>query len=264
MPLQFFQIDAFTSRLFGGNPAGVVPLETWLPDPVLQNIAMENNLSETAFFQPSAANDADFNLRWFTPNMEMDLCGHATLAAAHVLKRHLNFAADHIRFATKSGPLAVTVEGDRLVLDFPARRGRRNDVTLDFTSALKARPSEIWDARDVLAVFESEAEIRALKPDMAKVAELDTFAVIVTAPGDDCDFVSRFFAPKAAVPEDPVTGSAHCTLIPYWSQRLGKQELFARQVSSRGGELSCRDAGERVHIGGHCVTYLEGVIAAIL
>ena len=260
MNLTMYQVDAFTSRVFGGNPAGVVPLESWLPDAVLQNIAMENNLAETAFFVRDNSGEADYHLRWFTPNMEMDLCGHATLASAHILKTELGDSSDRVRFRSKSGVLAVNVEGDRLVLDFPSRPGRPGPVTEEVTAALGHRPQEVLHARDLMAIFNSQKEVQALRPDMERVASLDAFAVIVTAPGDDCDFVSRFFAPKAAVPEDPVTGSAHCTLIPYWAKRLGKRELFARQVSARGGEIHCRDAGDRVHIGGQCATYLKGRI----
>jgi predicted PhzF superfamily epimerase YddE/YHI9 len=258
--LRFFQVDAFTSRLFAGNPAGVVPLDAWLPDETLQNIAMENNLAETAFIVPEAAVQSDFHLRWFTPAVEMDLCGHATLATAHVLKTELGFASDRIRFRSKSGGLTVSTEGDRLVLDFPSRSGVPIDVFPELTAALGARPTSAIRSRDLMAVYETADQVRALMPDMVRVAALDAFAVIVTAPGADCDFVSRFFAPSAGVPEDPVTGSAHCTLIPYWAQRLGKREMLARQISARGGELHCRAAGDRVHIGGRSVTYLEGII----
>lgn len=260
MKLQLFQVDAFTSHVFGGNPAGVIALDEWLPDKTLQGIAMENNLAETAYFVRDESKSADFHLRWFTPNVEMDLCGHATLASAHVLKTELGFGGDRIQFRSRSGLLSVNVEGDRLVLDFPSRPGEASPVTDEVVCALGARPGELVSARDLMAVFESAEQVVALAPDMAKIAALDAFAVIVTAPGKDCDFVSRFFAPKAAVPEDPVTGSAHCTLIPYWAKRLGKKNLFARQVSARGGELYCRDAGDRVHIGGQCVTYLNGTI----
>lgn len=260
MDLKLYQVDAFTSRLFGGNPAAVVPLEDWLPDETLQALAMENNLAETAFFIPHKGPEADFHLRWFTPTLEMDLCGHATLAAAHTLKRHLGYKPDSVRFMSRSGLLAVRAEGDRLVLDFPARPGRRTDSIADVSAALGRTPSEVWSARDLMAVFEREEDVRELIPDMAAIEKLDAFALIVTAPGAHCDFVSRFFAPRAGVPEDPVTGSAHCTLIPYWANRLGKSELHARQVSPRGGELFCRLAGDRVQIGGRCVTYLEGAI----
>lgn len=260
MNLKLFQIDAFTSKLFGGNPAAVVPLDAWLPDATLQAIALENNLAETAFFIPHEGGSADFDLRWFTPTLEMDLCGHATLAAAHVLCRHLGHLAERIRFMSKSGVLSVAVQGDMLTLDFPARPGKPITLPPHVADALGAVPVQVLAARDLLVVFEHESIVRGLAPDMAKISRLDTFAVIVTAPGDTCDFVSRFFAPRAGVPEDPVTGSAHCTLIPYWADRLGRPELQARQVSARGGELFCRHAGNRVHIGGRCVTYLEGTI----
>lgn len=260
MSLRLFQVDAFTSNLFGGNPAAIVPLDTWLPDATMQAIAMENNLAETAFFTPHDGDDADFDLRWFTPTIEMDLCGHATLAAAHILKRHLGYTPDHIRFTSRSGLLSVATEGEHLVLDFPSRPATpvtSKDMVAD---ALGKAPVELWFARDMMAVFETENDVRNLAPDMAKVARLDAFALIVTAPGDHCDFVSRFFAPRAGIPEDPVTGSAHCTLIPYWAGRLAKAELSARQISQRGGELMCRLRGDRVHMGGRCVTYLEGTI----
>lgn len=261
MELKLFQVDAFTSKVFAGNPAGVISLEKWLPDATLQGIAMENNLAETAFFIPAQPGDpVDFHLRWFTPEIEMDLCGHATLAAAHVLMRHLGYEKKQVRFASQSGPLAVDREGERLVLDFPARPPEPRDVTPAFAEALGALPKELHLARDWLAVYENEEAVRGLRPDFAKVAGLGAFAVIVTAPGKAVDFVSRFFAPSAGVPEDPVTGSAHCTLIPYWSRRLGKKTLHALQVSKRGGEIFCEDAGDRVRIGGHAVTYLEGTI----
>ena len=261
MEHQLFQVDAFTSKVFGGNPAAVVPLQQWLPDVTLQAIAMENNLPETAYFLPAAAGESvDFHLRWFTPEVEMDLCGHATVAAAHVLMRHLGYDKKSVRFGSQSGPLAVARDGDRLVLDFPSRPPEPREVTPAIAEALGARPKELHLARDWLAVYESAEEVRALRPDFAKVTALGAFAVIVTAPGDKSDFVSRFFAPSAGVPEDPVTGSAHCTLIPYWSRRLGKKSLHALQVSKRGGELFCEDAGDRVKIGGHAVTYLEGTI----
>ncbi|HKQ48073.1 MAG TPA: PhzF family phenazine biosynthesis protein [Phycisphaerae bacterium] len=261
MEHQLFQVDAFTSKVFGGNPAAVIPLEQWLPDATLQAIALENNLPETAYFIPAAATESvDFHLRWFTPEVEMDLCGHATLAAAHVLMRHLGYEKKQVRFGSQSGSLAVERDGDRLVLDFPSRVPEPREVTPAFSEALGARPKELHLARDWLAVYGTEEEVRSLRPDFAKVSALGAFAVIVTAPGKNSDFVSRFFAPGAGVPEDPVTGSAHCTLIPYWSRRLGKKSLHALQVSKRGGELFCEDAGERVKIGGHAVTYLEGTI----
>ncbi len=261
MLLKLYQVDAFCPGVFQGNAAGVVPLDAWLPDATMQAIAMENNQAETAFFIPAApAEPFDFHLRWFTPVLEMDLCGHATLAAAHVLTRHMGCARDAVRFHSRSGILAVGRDGDRLVLDFPSRPGERQPVTLEVTQALGASPAELYLARDVMAVFGSEAEVRSLSPDIGRVAALDAFAVIATAPGDEVDFVSRFFAPKAGVPEDPATGSSHCTLTPYWADRLGKNDLHALQLSRRGGEFFCRYLGDRVHIAGHAVTYLEGTI----
>lgn len=262
MELRLFQVDAFTCRLFHGNPAAVVPLDAWLADDVLQAIAMENNLAETAFFIPAKghAPDADYHLRWFTPAVEMDLCGHATLAAAHVLIDHLGFANDRVRFASQSGVLKVLRAGDRLVLDFPSRAGKRITPPPDMVAALGCTPQETFLARDLMAVLENEAQLRDLAPDFELMKRLDAFAVIATAPGEKVDFVSRFFAPKAGIPEDPVTGSAHCTLVPYWAKRLGRNELHGTQISSRVGDLFCTDAGERVLIGGNCVTYLEGTI----
>lgn len=257
MKFPIFQIDAFTSRLFGGNPAAVVVLEDWLPDEILAAIAAENNLSETAFviLKPDV-----IALRWFTPNLEIDLCGHATLAAAQVLFRHYLPAADRITFSTRSGDLVVTRAAGLLSMDFPARPGTPVAISDRLVSALGLRPRETFLARDLLAVFDTEAEVRNLQPDLRQIAALDAFAVIVSAPGAAVDFVSRFFAPRAGVPEDPVTGSSHCTLVPYWAARLGKAELTARQLSARGGELHCRLAGERVLIAGQAVEYLRGEI----
>lgn len=254
MRLPLYQVDAFTSRVFGGNPAAVVPLESWLPDETLQAIAMENNLSETAFFVKESSG---WYLRWFTPTTEVDLCGHATLGAAYVLF-HLQPELERVEFTSRSGPLVVTREGEWLALDFPTRAPEPCPPPEGLVEALGATPRETLKSRDVVAVFDSEAEVRALRPDMAKLAALDTYAVVVTAPGTDADFVSRFFAPREGIPEDPVTGSAHCTLIPYWAKRLGKSSLFARQVSARGGELQCELRGERVRIAGRGVLYLEG------
>ena len=262
MKLRLFHIDNFTSRRFSGNPAAIVPLESWLPAETMQAIAAENNLAETAFFVPAGPEqrNADFHLRWFTPQVEVDLCGHATLASAHVLWEHLKSPLQTIRFESRSGILSVGRAGGRIVLDFPASRARPREVPSALSEALGARPTELRVARDWMAIFASEDEVRALQPDINAIARLDAFAVIATAPGRDCDFVSRFFAPRAGIPEDPVTGSAHCMLIPYWSARLEKPELFARQVSARGGELFCRDNGDRVAIGGCAVTYLDGMI----
>ena len=257
MELPIFQIDAFTGRVFGGNPAAVVPLTKWLPDPVLQAIAAENNLAETAFFVRQSDHYA---LRWFTPAVEVDLCGHATLATAHLLFTRFEPEAERLRFTTQSGWLEVSRDGDRLALDFQARPPLPCAVPESLAAALGTQPVEVLGARDYFVVLRSAEAVRAIKPDFARLATLDRAAVIVTAPGEDCDFVSRFFAPAMGIPEDPVTGSAHCTLIPYWSRRLGKISLLARQLSARGGELFCEDRGERVAIAGHSVLYLEGII----
>jgi PhzF family phenazine biosynthesis protein len=257
MKLPYYEVSAFTANPFGGNPAGVCPLDAWLPDSALQGIAANNNLAETAFTVPRGN---EFDLRWFTPAVEMDLCGHATLAAAFVLFSERGFKGDQVRFHSRSGVLAVYRNSDRLTLDFPSRPPAPTDLPEALARGLGALPKEVLKSRDYLAVFASEAEVRDLKPDFAKLKTLDCLGIIVTAPGTDCDFVSRFFAPGAGVDEDPVTGSAHCTLIPYWSSRLGKTKLFARQISARGGELFCELTGERVRIGGRAVTYLRGEI----
>lgn len=257
MRLPIYQIDAFTDRIFGGNPAAVVPLESWLPDATMQAIAAENNLAETAFF---VRDGARYDLRWFTPTVEVDLCGHATLAAGYLILTRLSPGADRVDFMTRSGKLSVTRVGEHFALDFPSRPPEPVASGKAVAEALGAAPVELLAARDYLAVFEHEDQVRALRPDMEKVAALDRFAVIATAPGTSCDFVSRFFAPAQGVPEDPVTGSAHCTLIPYWAKRLGRSKLHARQISARVGELFCEDLGPRVSIGGRAALYLEGVI----
>lgn len=256
--LPYFQVHAFTDRLFAGNPAGVCLLEgAWLPDAQMQAIAAENNLAETAFVIARAEH---FDLRWMTPTTEVDLCGHATLASAHVLFRHRNFAGEKLRFQTQSGELVVTKSGERLVLDFPARPAEAVAVPNDLTEALGASPGKLLRGRDYFAIFENGAQVAALRPNFERVAQLEVQGVVATAPGDDCDFVSRYFAPQAGIPEDPVTGSTHCTLIPYWSQQLGKKTLLARQISPRGGELFCENRGARVAIGGHAITYSAGEI----
>jgi PhzF family phenazine biosynthesis protein len=257
MRLPLYQVDAFTSRVFGGNPAGIVPLESWLPDDTMQAIAAENNLAETAFFVPEGEG---FRLRWFTPTVEVDLCGHATLASAHLLFAQLGYRGDRVDFETRSGRLSVTRRDDLLAMELPARPPQPCAVPPDLDKALGKAPVAVLAARDYLMVYEREADIRTLAPDMERIARLDRFAVIVTAPGESCDFVSRFFAPAQGIPEDPVTGSAHCTLIPYWSQRLGRKTMQARQISPRMGELSCEDGGARVVVAGKAVLYLEGTI----
>jgi PhzF family phenazine biosynthesis protein len=251
-----YVVDAFTRRPFSGNPAAVCPLEAWLPDAQMQQIAAEHNLAETAFI---VNEPAGWRIRWFTPAVEVDLCGHATLASAHVLAHHLGYLTGEVIFNSRSGPLPVRFEGDgQIVLDFPSRPGTRCEVPAALREGLGANPAEVLRSRDFLVVFDDEETVRALTPDFAALARLDCLGVIVTAPGREVDFVSRFFAPRVGVNEDPVTGSAHCTLTPYWSARLRKAELRARQVSARGGDLVCRLAGDRVHIAGHAVTYLTG------
>lgn len=255
--LPLIQLDAFTRRVFCGNPAAVVILWEWLPDDRLQAIAAENNLSETAFVLP----DRDpCPLRWFTPTAEVDLCGHATLAAADVLFRDSHSNARRVRFETASGELVVERAADGLAMDFPSRPGVPVEASGEILEALGAKPQELLRARDLMAVFESEEQVRDFVPDPGRIAALDAFALIVTAPGGDCDFVSRFFAPKAGIPEDPATGSSHCTLAPYWAVRLGKATLRARQLSRRGAELSCRVEGDRVRIAGHVVEFMRGEI----
>jgi len=259
MNIPFYQVDAFTDKVFGGNPAAVCLLDRWPEDNIMQAIAAENNLSETAFL---VGGGADYDLRWFTPALEIDLCGHATLASAYVIFNFLEPKLTAVRFQTASGELRVGREGDLLVMDFPTRRAKQTGVVTGLADALGAEPEEVYGARDILAVFATETLVRTLAPDFAALEKIkDAFAVIVTAPGDTVDFVSRFFAPKAGIPEDPVTGSAHCTLVPYWSARLGKQKLHALQVSARGGELFCADKGERVSMAGRAVLYAQGELA---
>ena len=258
MKIPYFEVAAFTAKSFGGNSAGVCALPRWLSDTTLRSIAAENNLAETAFFVGAGA---DYELRWFSPEMEIDLCGHATLASAFILFAELGFRGDAVRFHSRaSGTLTVANAGDILTMDFPARPAAPGPAPETLARALGREPVAVMRARDCLALFESEADVRALQPDFAALKSLDAFGVIVTAPGGDCDFVSRFFAPKAGINEDPVTGSSHCTLVPYWAQRLGKTTLVARQLSRRGGELFCRLAGDRVFIGGKAVLYLRGEI----
>jgi predicted PhzF superfamily epimerase YddE/YHI9 len=259
MRLPIYQVDAFTDSLFGGNPAAVCPLEAWLPTETMQAIAAENNLAETAFF---VREGADYALRWFTPTVEVDLCGHATLAAGDIVFRFIEPQRDSVRFRTmKAGTLVVGRRGDMLAMDFPARPPLPIEPPAGLFAALGGRPREVLRARDHLVVYGSAAEVAALDPDLAALAKVDCWAAIVTAPGEGgIDFVSRFFAPAQGVPEDPVTGSSHCTLVPYWANRLGKAKLEARQLSRRCGALSCALEGDRVNIAGRAVLYLEGQI----
>jgi PhzF family phenazine biosynthesis protein len=255
--IPIYQIDAFAGEVFQGNPAAICPLQEWLDDTRLQSIAAENNLSETAYF---VTEGEGYHLRWFTPEYEIDLCGHATLASGYVIFHYLQPALMEVRFQSRSGLLRVTRDGEMLCLDFPARAPVACSVSETLARALGKPPREVLCSRDYLALYDSEEEIRALEPDMALLKTLDRHAVIVTAPGTRSDFVSRFFAPAAGIPEDPVTGSAHTTLVPYWARLLGKKKLHAFQVSRRGGELFCELKGDRVLIAGRAVRYMEGTI----
>jgi predicted PhzF superfamily epimerase YddE/YHI9 len=259
MKLPYYHVDAFADRLFRGNPAGVCLLPSgWLPEQVMQKIASENNLSETAFVLEDEEN---FGLRWFTPTIEVDLCGHATVAAAHVLFNETGYQNSIIKFQTKSGMVTVELRDKILVLDFPSRPPVKCSSPLGPARVLGRKPAEIWKSRDYLFVFNDEEDILNMTPDFVSMKNWDCLGVIVTAPGEKADFVSRFFAPRAGVNEDPVTGSAHSTLIPYWAKRLNKTSLKAVQLSERGGELFCQDAGNRVKIGGKAVTYFRGEIS---
>jgi PhzF family phenazine biosynthesis protein len=273
--MRLFQVDAFASKLFRGNPAAVVPIEgdQWPPDDLMQAIAAENNLSETAFLlatNGTAIGDADFHLRWFTPAVEVELCGHATLASAHILFNHLAFGGDCVRFQTLSGILTVAKSGELLAMNFPAVTIETMPPNPSVEKAIGVRPREVYRAEkgvsgcavNWLAVFATAQEVRDCVPDLRALRQVGDGFLCITAPGDEpgVDFVSRYFAPAGGIDEDPVTGSTHCLLTPYWSKRLGKKNLRALQVSKRGGELFCEDRGERVSIAGRAVTYSEGTI----
>lgn len=258
MPIPIYQVDAFAERVFAGNPAAVCPLDAWLPDATMQAVAAENNLSETAFFV--AAGD-DYELRWFTPAVEVDLCGHATLGSAWVIFNRIAPDRSDVRFHTRSGVLTVRRDGETLAMDLPANPPRPVDLPPGLTDALGAAPDEVLTTRDhYVAVFRAQSDVRDLKPDFGRMAALDRWAVMATAPGDGVDFVSRFFAPRKGVPEDPVTGSAHCVLTPFWADRLGRTEFTARQISRRGGALACRLLGDRVELAGRVAPFLQGTI----
>jgi len=257
MKIPMYQVDAFTDKVFGGNPAAVCPLESWLPAETMQAVAMENNLSETAFYVKK--NDR-YEIRWFTPAVEVDLCGHATLASAHVIFEHRGYAKPQIVFLSKSGELKAAKKDRWIYLDFPAYDPVPVDIPDTLSRGLGKKPREVFKGRDYLAVFEKEADIVSLQPDFAELNKLDCLGIIVTAAGERSDFVSRFFAPRAGVLEDPVTGSAHTLLIPFWAKRLKKNLLQAIQVSKRRGELRGEYLGERVLIGGRAVTFFEGTI----
>jgi PhzF family phenazine biosynthesis protein len=255
------QIDTFTDKVLSGNPAAVCPLEEWLDVELMQAIAAENNLSETAFFVPS--DKGGYGLRWFTPNVEVGLCGHATLAAGEVVLSDLEPGAEAASFETKSGILTVSRDGQNLTMDFPARPAEPCVAPEILLAGLGAPPSQVLVGDDYIAVYESAAEVAALSPDLNLFCQIDRRGVVVTAPGDDegTDYVLRFFAPKNAVPEDPVTGNVQTELAPYWAQQLGKKRLNVRQLSARGGVMVCEDRGERVAISGQCVRFLEGELS---
>ncbi|MFN8413681.1 MAG: PhzF family phenazine biosynthesis protein [Anaerolineales bacterium] len=259
MKLPLYQVDAFTDEIFRGNPAAVCPLENWLPTETLQKIAMENSVAETAFFIPL---QDGFHIRWFTPEIEMDLCGHATLASAHTLIKHLGYKNSEIKFQSNSGELRVTAKDELLTLDFPSRMPHPSEAPQIILDGIKVKPLEILKDRDYVFVYEDEETVRRISPNVSLLNQIniDPGGIIVTAPGKNVDFVSRFFTPQASIFEDPVTGSAHCSLIPLWAQKLGKDELTALQISARGGKLFCKNAGKRVLISGKAVTYLEGFI----
>lgn len=264
MALPIYQVDAFSDAVFRGNPAAVMPLDTWLDDSLLQAIAMENNLSETAYMVKRAGS---YELRWFTPQVEVDLCGHATLAAAHVLFNHLDYAGDDIVFHTRSGEVRVHRSGARLTLDFPASQMISIDVDLAVCKALGATASEALapsgKSGAVLYVYEFEEDVAALTPDFAALLAASDCSVIVSAPGNECDVVSRYFGPQVGIDEDPVTGSAHCALVPYWASRLHKRQLQCRQISARGGRLDCELTEGRVFMTGTAVTFMQGFVEDI-
>ncbi len=258
MNLPIYQVDAFTKEVFKGNPAAICPLESWLDSELMQKIALENNLSETAYF---VKNGDVYEIRWFTPTYEIDLCGHATLASAFVIFECLKLEENLVKFHShKSGELFVEKKDDVLILDFPSRPVSPAIAPNGLVEAIGKEPKEVFKARDYFLVYENEQEVLDINPNFGELLEIDAHGFIVTAKGDSSDFVSRFFAPEVGVFEDPVTGSSHCNLIPFWAERLGKNELFARQISARGGELFCELRGDRVKIGGNAVLYLKGEI----
>jgi PhzF family phenazine biosynthesis protein len=258
--MEIYQADAFTDKIFSGNPAAVIPLEKWLSADVMQQIASENNLSETAFFVKQ--DDGEFEIRWFTPETEVNLCGHATLASAHVLFTHLGFDNDQIRFQSKSGLLTVEKKEGLYWMDFPSNPPQPIPVPKLIPEAIGTIPIYTGVNTDLLVLVQDEDTLEKMNPDLLILKKMEVRGVIVTAPADDkeIDFVSRFFAPAVGVPEDPVTGSAHTVLSPFWSKRLGKKKLIARQISKRGGIVHCEQKDNRVNIGGHAVTYLTGTI----
>ncbi|MCP4178525.1 MAG: PhzF family phenazine biosynthesis protein [bacterium] len=258
MKIQFYQLDAFTtSKSFSGNPAGVCILDEWLQDEILQNIAMENNLSETAFIVEKSDH---YELRWFTPKVEVDLCGHATLATAYLILEYLKPDMDSVKFKYNDGDLSAKKLGDMVEINFPARPPENCKTPELLIEAIGKWPREIYQSRDYVLVYDSEEDIISMQPNMSLLSQVDCFGVIITAKGEKCDFVSRYFAPGCGVPEDPVTGSAHSNLIPYWSGKLNKKKLHAMQLSKRGGEIHCTDKGNRVLMAGKCTLFMKGEI----
>jgi PhzF family phenazine biosynthesis protein len=259
MQLIIYQEDAFAEKVFSGNPAAVIPLQKWLPDETMQNIASENNLSETAFFIPEGSG---FHIRWFTPVSEVDLCGHATLASAHIIFNELDFAEKEIHFQSRSGILKVNCQDDLIILDFPVSPLNEISMPTDIFDAFELMPEKcIKGKEDIMLVFEKEENIKELKPNFEYLKRMNARGVIATAKSTQYDFVSRFFAPLEGIDEDPVTGSAHTMLIPYWTEKQNKSDLDPKQISPRGGMLYCKNKNERVHIAGKAVTYLKGTIS---
>ena len=258
MKITIYQVDAFTKEVFKGNPAAICPLESWLDAKLMQKIALENNLSETAFF---VKKDDVYEIRWFTPTFEIDLCGHATLASAFVIFEILKLESEIVKFHShKSGKLAVEKNDDLLILDFPSRPVEESAAPDGLIEAIGKKPKAVFKARDYFLVYDNEQEVLDINPNFPKLLDIDAHGFIITAKGETSDFVSRFFAPEVGVFEDPVTGSAHCNLIPYWAEKLGKNEMFAKQISVRGGEIFCELKGDRVKIGGNAALYLRGEI----
>lgn len=257
MKIKIFQVDAFANSVFNGNPAAICPLDYWLPDDTLQSIALENNLSETAFFIP--LNDG-YHIRWFTPSVEVDLCGHATLASAFVICEYLNLSCNKVNFHSKSGELIVLKKNNRYTLNFPCIISKKIKTPKILIKALGINPIETMIAKDCIVLLESEEAVKYLSPDFYLLKQFDTRGILVTAKGNNCDFVSRCFFPRLSISEDPVTGSAYCSLIPFWAKKLNKTSFFAKQISFRGGELWCKLKKNRTEISGNCVLYLRGQI----
>ena len=257
MKLDMYQVDAFTDKVFGGNPAAVCPLHEWLDDKTLQNIAAENNLSETAFFVKKGK---EYHIRWMTPTVEVDLCGHATLASSYVIFNELKQETDKITFESKSGDLIIKKENGLISMNFPVRSPQKTEIDENHLNSVSIKPKEVYFDNTFLFVYNNEEEVREVKPDIEIIKSLNSHGLIITAPGNTIDFVSRFFAPHAGIPEDPVTGYAHTVLTPFWAERLGKQKLHARQLSKRTGDVFCEFLGDRVNLAGKAVLYSKGEI----